>query len=674
MEKWQKWQVSLNNDSFDRAGITKDCKDAVCEYIWNGFEAGASKVSVSLQGTPLKEPLSLVISDNDSGISYDKLSETFGAFLLSIKNHATIRIKSQANKGKGRFSYLSFSHAAEWQTTYRSGDMLKQYSIRTDSSDRSKFNTTEPQMATSKETGTVVIFPLLDANSGDQLSYANMRQKLLEEFAWFLYLNKEKAYTLEYMGTVLDISQYINTDLSKSISLRISNHDFAISIIVWKSNVANSSKIYYLTEKGEIAATQNTSFNKNKVNFYHAVFVSSAYFKPNMFLPTDEDGDQIELEADAQSEQKTIIRHLRKEIWALVSEVLKSFLSEQADAKLADMEKRGVFPAFSSDEYGQLRKRDFQTVTKELYCVEPRIFYKLNDKQEKSLLGFLNLLLSSEERENVLQIIEQVVSLTTEQRKNFAEVLQRSQLQYIVEAISVIEKRVSVIEELKQIVFAYSTFANERDHIQKLIEQHFWLFGEQYHMLTADKNMRVSLREFERITAQPSTDDTLSISDSEALQRMDIFLYSQQVLNNSSSEMLIIELKAPRVKLSIDVFNQIVRYANTIRKEPRFIGSNRVWKFYAVCAEVEDDVKIKYKNFEQHGKIGLADIVGNFELYALSWDDIFQAFEARHSFLLSKLKLDYSQISTELGITGNNPTSKEDVTEITQKLLTLKAQ
>lgn len=667
----KKWQVSLNNDSFDRAGITKDCKDAVCEYIWNGFEAGASKVSVSLQGVPLKEALSLTISDNGSGISYDKLPDTFGAFLSSIKNNTTIRIKSQANKGKGRFSYLSFSHAAEWRTTYRSGDVLKQYSIQTDPSDRSQFNTTEPQTTSNKETGTVVIFPLADANSSDQLSYANMRQKLLEEFAWFLYLNKDKAYTLEYMGNVLDISQYINTDLSKSISEKIGNYDFQINIIVWKSNVSNSSKIYYLTEKGEIAATQNTSFNKNKVNFYHAVFVSSACFKPNMFLPADEDSAQTELDSDGQ---KAIIRQLRKDIWALVSEVLKSFLSNQADVKLADMEKRGVFPSFSNDEYGQLRKRDFQTVTKELYCVEPKIFYKLNDTQEKSLLGFLNLLLSSEERENVLQIIEQVVSLTTEQRKNFAGVLQRSQLQYIVEAISTIEKRVSVIEELKRIVFDYSTFANERDHIQKLIEQHFWLFGEQYHMLTADKNMKISLREFERITAYSSLDNTLSISDSEALQRMDIFLYSQQILDNSSSEMLIVELKAPRVKLSIDVFNQIVRYANTIRKEPRFIGSNRVWKFYAVCAEVEDDVKVKYKNFEQHGKIGLADIVGNFELYALSWDDIFQAFEARHNFLLSKLKLDYSQVSTELGIEVKNPTSKEEVTDITQKLLALKAQ
>ena len=192
-------------------------------------------------------------------------------------------------------------------------------------------------------------------------------------------------------------------------------------------------------------------------------------------------------------------------------------------------------------------------------------------------------------------------------------------------------------------------------------------------MLTADKNMRVSLSEFEKITAHEPSDNVHAISDKEALQRMDIFLYSQQVLNNSDSEMLIVELKAPHVKLSVDVFNQIVRYANTIRKEPRFTGSSRVWKFYAICAEVEDDVKVKYKNFEQHGKKGLADIIGNFELYALSWDDVFQAFEARHSFLLSKLKLDYSQVSADLGIAGDDPTSKADVTALTQKLLAVNA-
>lgn len=668
------WQVALNNDSFDRAGITKDCKDAVCEYIWNSFEAGASKVTVSMTGSPLHEAMSLVVADNGTGIAFDNLDRTFGTFLASLKNNATMRLKSQSNKGKGRFSYLSFSHSAEWNTVYRSADKLMQYTISTNSANRSQFDTTEPvDVADATETGTTVTFSLEDSNAVDLLSFGAMKQKLLEEFAWYLFLNKDKGYVLEYTGIPLDISEYIRTDLSRNCPCKIGDHDFAIDVVVWNSSVSNSSKIYYRTEKGEIAATRNTSFNKNTVNFYHAVFVSSKYFVPDMFIPPEDDAGQTEMDAFSQAEQRSVFRELNKQIRSLVADVLKAFLVQQADAELSKMERKGNFPRFADDEYGKLRKKDFETVTRELYCVEPRIFHKLNDMQEKSLLGFLNLLLSSEERENVLQIIEQVVSLTTEQRKSFANVLKRSQLQYIVEAISIIEKRVSVIEALKRIVFDYTVFANERDHVQKLIEQHFWLFGEQYHMLTADKNMRVSLSEFEKITAQEPSSNVHAISDKEALQRMDIFLYSQQVINSSDSEMLIVELKAPHVKLSIDVFNQIVRYANTIRKEPRFAGSSRVWKFYAICVEVEDDVKVKYKNFEHHGKKGLADIIGNFELYALSWDDVFQAFEARHSFLLSKLKLDYSQVSADLGITGDDPTSKADVTALTQKLLAVNA-
>ncbi|MEA4955812.1 MAG: ATP-binding protein [Pseudoflavonifractor sp.] len=668
-----KWQVSLNNDSFDRAGITKDCKDAMCEYIWNGFEAGATNVKVILNGSPLKEAMSIQVIDNGVGIPFDNLEETFGAFLSSVKNDTTIRIKSQVNKGKGRFSYLCFSPSAEWTTVFDKDGKLNKYIIKTDSINRSEFDTTEPEQVDDiLATGTSVEFPLSDSSITDQLSYSNMRQKLLEEFAWFLYLNRHKELSLEYMGIVLDASQYINTDLCKNCIENIYGHNFDINVIVWKSNVSNSSKIYYLAEHGEIVAAQNTTFNKNKVGFYHAVFVSSEYFKAGMFFPPEDESDQIEIEP--QNDQRNILRQLKKRIVSLVADALKSFLVLQADIRLANMEKRGTMPRFSDDEYGALRKKDFETVTRELYCVEPRIFYKLNDTQEKSLLGFLNLLLSSEERENVLQIIEQVVNLTPEQRKSFAEVLQRSQLQYIIEAISTIEKRVAVVEELKRIVFDLTSFANERNHIQKIIEQHFWLFGEQYHMLTADKNMKTSLEEFEKITECFDGAEKLSMTEKDALQRIDVFLYSQRVQEDSSSEMLVIELKAPYVKLSLDVFNQIVRYANTIRKEPRFTSSNRIWKFFAICSEVEDDVKIKYKNFEQYGKKGLADVIGNFELYALSWDDVFQSFESRHSFLLDKLKLDFSQVSSELGVEGGTSLSRAEVTELTQKLLALKAQ
>lgn len=669
-------RVGLNNDSFERAGITKDCKEAICEYIWNGFEAGATRVVVGLVGSSMQEAMSIQVDDNGRGINYYELDQTFGTFLSSIKNTSSIRIKSQANKGKGRFSYQCFSHSARWNTVFDDNETLKKYTISMSCADRSAFPSSEPVIAQGvSHTGTSVIFPITEPTVYDQLSYLSMKQKLLQEFSWFLYLNKARDFTLEYMGVPLDYREYINTELSNNTIKAIEDQGFSIDIIVWKKNIDNMSKIYYLSENGEIHATHNTSFNKNTVDFFHGVFVTSNFInvQSTYFLRDDDFSQQT---MTTSQNQRRIFGLLRKEIKDLIDVALHQFLVAQADKRLVHWGEKGVLPSFPSDEYGQLRKKDFETITKELYCVEPKIFHLLKPKQEKSLLGFLNLLLSSDERENLLSIVEHVVTdLTTEQRKNFADILRRTKLEYIIDAIGIIDRRLAIIADLKTIVYDMAKFSNERNHIQKIIEQHFWLFGEQYHLLTADKTLATSLKEFESMTETVATDSFERMSNGEAIQRADIFLYSKRVQEDSSSEMVIVELKAPQVKLSLDVYNQVIRYVHAIRKDSRFNGNNRVWRFYAVCAAVHDDVKIKYDNFKQYGRHGLIDIIaGNFEVYAFSWDDIFQAFEARHSFLLDKLKIDYTQAAKALDIDPNNAPSKQMVDELSKKMVSIQAK
>lgn len=109
------WQVALNNDSFDRAGITKDCQDAVCEYIWNSFEAGASKVTVSMMGSPLQEAMSLVVADNGMGIAFDNLDKTFGTFFVILKKqcHTASKISVEQRQRPFLLSvFLSFRRMA----------------------------------------------------------------------------------------------------------------------------------------------------------------------------------------------------------------------------------------------------------------------------------------------------------------------------------------------------------------------------------------------------------------------------------------------------------------------------------------------------------------------------------------------------------------------------------
>lgn len=59
------------------AGIQKNLKnikplDAICEYIWNGFDANASMIEVKLIENDFGILNQIVISDNGTGINYEE--------------------------------------------------------------------------------------------------------------------------------------------------------------------------------------------------------------------------------------------------------------------------------------------------------------------------------------------------------------------------------------------------------------------------------------------------------------------------------------------------------------------------------------------------------------------------------------------------------------------------
>lgn len=658
------WQVNVKDTSFDRAGITKDNAEAVCEYIWNGFEANASNVTVMQRGGEMSETPSLLVKDDGHGIPFSSLEDTFGAFLASNKVANGIRIKSQQNKGKGRFSYLAFAQSARWITAYADGNEKKQYAISMSAVQRHSFSTSDLQTINGDAAcGTTVELPVSDSMDFGIFAFPQIKEKLLEEFAWYLYLNPDKR--LLYCDNALDPSEYINDDISKKITVNIEEHSFEINLIVWKRRTKNSSKIYYMNNEGTLFQTENTSFNKNSAEFYHAVFVRSDFFTENLVYHDYDDND-LRIQG-IPPEQRQVMRELKKTIHGVIEQAFRSFLVGKADKLFADMEKRNSLPRFSDDDLGRVQKKDFQQVVQGIYCVEPRIFHNLKPVQERSLLGFLNLLLCSDERESILSIIEGVVSLSTEQRKDFATILERSRLEHILEVMGLIQKRYDIVTELKKIVFDHARFANERDHIQKIIEHHYWLFGDQYSLITADKTIQTSLVQFEEMLRAAGT-ESMAVDEREQAKRMDIFLYTSRYTEVGTCEGLILELKAPSVKLTSDVYNQIDKYANIIRREPRFQSADRTWRFYSICSVVDDDVRIKYENFLQHGKKCLAGMVGNFEIYAMSWDDVFTSFDARYRFLLDKLRVDYEQTGKNDDTLGAAIT-RASIDELTQRLI-----
>lgn len=78
-------KANVTNASIDSAGLPKDYRQAIAEYIWNGFDAKATHVNLYAEANELGHIQRIVIEDNGEGIPLETLNISFGNFLDSLK-------------------------------------------------------------------------------------------------------------------------------------------------------------------------------------------------------------------------------------------------------------------------------------------------------------------------------------------------------------------------------------------------------------------------------------------------------------------------------------------------------------------------------------------------------------------------------------------------------------
>ena len=635
--------VQVQDKSFDAAGIRQDYESALIEYMWNGFEAGATTVELSYELNETQGVKSITIHDNGSGIDFNQIDDTFGAFMVSQKNNIITAMKSKKNRGIGRHAYQSIGRSAMWTTIYSDGDSLKRFTIEIEGDKRNDYVVTTPELADETEMqGTTVIIEDVSGVTAEQLSISSLECRLLGEFAWFLYLNRDRQLLIN--GDCIYYSKAMNMDLSKTVALTINKIEFEISFISWIEKQREVSCCYFIDDYDCLNHKKTTSFNRNAVDFYHSVFIKSVYF--NDFIMSESImTEQVGLESCKDQSDKTY-RELQKQLKRFIGDQLSKFLKARATHTVRLMYEKGTFPKFGDALLQQMKKKELEDVVIEIYCIEPRIFYKLNDIQEKSVLGFLKLLLSSEERDNILTIIESVTELSPEDRKGFANMLTRTKLSNIIETIQLIDRRTSVVESLKKLIYDLKKFTTERGQIQKIIEQNYWLFGEEYNLVAADKSFENILMEhYERELGKQSEGD---------LRRPDIFMCrtrtAASVMGEETFEHVIVELKRPSVRLTKKVYRQIEDYCEIVISKNEWNSDNRHWKFIVIGTDTDEFVKEKIRANQAWGRRCLASYTEKYEIYAMKWDDVFTSFDLRHRFIYNTLQTDSEILLRQMGI------------------------
>lgn len=226
------YKLSANSNSVLNSRLTTDYKQAIAEYIWNGFDAGASTIDITYEvQDDFGNLKSFAISDDGMGIRKDTLELTFGHFLDSQKKRSFQRTSDVHGKqGKGRFSFHILSGRVEWETRYinDAGDLM-QYTISINKNDLSTYNTTE-EVELDKlifSTGTIVRFIDISGIKKEYIESASFCDYINRQFAWFLCLNSGRDFTIKLNGIGLSYEDLIA--INQTTSIDIDNEHFELT-------------------------------------------------------------------------------------------------------------------------------------------------------------------------------------------------------------------------------------------------------------------------------------------------------------------------------------------------------------------------------------------------------------------------------------------------------------
>lgn len=624
-----------------------DAPTSIAEYIWNGFDAKATKIALAYKVNELGFITELSVSDNGEGILSSDLSTKFDPFFQSNKE---VEIENPKNhsipKGKqgvGRLTFFTFAGEATWFTCAMENDKLVKQRIQIKSSDIKKYSPIEESVTLNDVQGTTVTFDNIDELSEEAFKI-DIYPYLCREFAWFLELNAHKQYQILINNCPLDYSGELRE--KEEFEKTIKGHVFKFRFRSWRNKLNREySKYYFLDSHGSEVWKANTTLNNKGDNFYHSLYVYSQFFDEFYWSKNDV--------ADEQDELFVSQKHPDfKELMAFMSRYLydkrEPYLEEFTKNLIEDYAKEGVLPKFGPSPLAQYAKNQLEETVRELYKVSPGVFSGLNFYQKKTFVELLNAMLEMGADDKLLDIIASVVKLTPEERKDFADILHYADITSITRTIGLIKDRYKTILQVKELVFNFDLKANEPDHLQKVIEMHYWIFGEQYNLVTAEEpDFETALRRFTHLL-RGEDPGKVRMTSSDKNKEMDIFCCRKDV-HIDTVESIIVELKHPTVNLGEEQLAQVKRYMRTILNEDRFNASNRHWKFYLVGNGFAEDNAIltELKNNKDKGEHGLVLSIDNYKIYVKLWSEIFADFDCRYNYLLEKLELDKEKILSE---------------------------
>jgi hypothetical protein len=226
-------------------------------------------------------------------------------------------------------------------------------------------------------------------------------------------------------------------------------------------------------------------------------------------------------------------------------------------------------------------------------------------------------------------------------QEQLADLLKDTTLSSIISASKMVSDRLRFLSGLEQILFdrEIKKHLKERSQLHRIVAENTWIFGHAFSLSVDDKSLTEVLRKhseekgFNKVIDEPvkRIDETKVIVD---------LMLSRSIPRNHSNELehLVVELKAPRVKVGQKEIEQIKSYAFAVATDERFRGLDTHWHFWVISNDIDEyaQMELSQERYED-GVIYKTVKDLNLTIWVKVWSQLLQDNKHRLDFVQNKL-------------------------------------
>lgn len=632
-------RVRVAHDDIERFALCKPCA-AIEEIIWNGLDAGGTRVDVTFQKRVVGDALEVVdaieVRDFGAGIPHSEIDEDFGSVGGSTKTTNRMTPEGRVRHGqfgRGRFTFLVLGNRAVWTTTYLENGKMWTYDIVISRSHPEEYEFSSPVEVAIGQTGTTVrIDDLLDA--AKELLNESTLKHLHKQLAFYLVSYPDVDVT--YDGAKFDVRDAV--ERTKKIELSPSGPNplsADLVIIEWASGTRAETSKLVLCDQRRFAVSEIPSD------------VSLKEINATAYLTSKAIGDLHQSGGLGMGELNQSLADLAKLARQKLRGYVRRRLAEQSENLIKQWQDEKIYP-YKNEPNGFAERAERQVFDVLAFQIHQfhRPFRKGTREAKQLTLELVRQALESKPTA-LHRILAEVLRLPKKRQQQMADLIERTGLDALIEANSVVLDRLDTIEAFRHILFNKDWRAKlrERTQLHRLLVHELWLFGEEYELDTDDEALRKVLEAHINLLnrndlASDVDPDTIDIEE----KIPDLMLTRRIKRGRELFEHLVIELKNPRVKAETPQVSQIEEVARLVSNSKEFSNnSERVkWTFILVVNELGEHGKFRLEGASLGGGLGCIWKSNVCEVRLVCWNDILHEAQLRYEFFRDGLKVEPS--------------------------------